>query len=140
MIDDILMNGTTTRTCCSFGLVPPRLNRASWESAERTGALSYMDYEQVRRYAGLYGGQDAIQASFADLLGRFPTLGSIGEALQSKDRATRGDDLKRGRGTILEFLIAIGSHRVMAHGLKSRYQNMPCYLEACPEPAAAPAP
>lgn len=140
MIDDILTTGTTTRTCCDFGLVAPRLLSASWESAERTGALSYMDYEQVRRYAALYGAQEAILESYANLFGRFPTLGSIGEALQSKDRAMRSDDLKRGRGTIMEFVIAIGSHRVMAQGLRGGYESMPCYLEICPETAAAPAP
>ena len=140
MIDEILANGTTERICCSFGLVPPRLNRASFESAERTGALSYMDYEHVQRYAGLYAGQDAISAGFTDLLRRFPTLGSVGEALQSQDRAARGDDLKRGRGVIAEFLIAIRAHRVMANGLRDRYGTMPCYLDDCPEPAAASSP
>jgi len=140
VIDELLTNGTTTRTYGSFGLVMPRLTRASWESAERTGALGYMDYEQVRRYAGLYGGQDGILAGYNDLFRRFPTLGSIGETLQSKDRAMRLDDLRRGSGVIAEFTIAIGSHRAMAEGLKSRYRSMPCYVEECPQPAAAPAP
>lgn len=136
MIDDILTTGTTTRTCCSFGLVAPRLLSASWESAERTGALGYMDYEQVRRYAALYNFQETILVSYTDLAARFPTLGSIGEALQSKDRATRSADLVRGRGTIMEFVIAIGSHRAMARGLRGGYRSLPCYLEDCPEPEA----
>ena len=140
MIDELLTNGETTITHGSFGLVAPRLSRASWESAERTGAVGYMDYEQVRRYAELYAAQELILTSHADLLRRFPTLGSIGETLQSKDRSTRLDDLKRGRATIVEFIIAIGMQRATADGLKYRYQSMPCYLEDCPQPAAAPAP
>jgi hypothetical protein len=139
-IDEILTNGTTTITHGSFGMIMPRLTRASWDSAERTGALNYMDYEQVRRYAGMYAGQDAILTSYGDLARRFPTLGSIGETLQSKDRATRRDDLGRGRAVIAEFLIAIGSHRAMADGLRYRYQTIPCYADECPEPPAAPSP
>jgi hypothetical protein len=139
-IDEVLANGTTTFRCCDFGLISPQLTRASWESAERTGALGYMDYAQVREYASLYAAQDAVLAAHAALAGRFPTLAAAGEALQSKDRATRHDDLKRGRVTILEFLIAIGSHRVMAAGLRGRYRKLPCYLDECPQPEAVASP
>jgi hypothetical protein len=137
-IDEILANGTTTKTYGNFGLVMPRLTRASWESAERTGALGYMDYGQVRQYASLYAGQDGVLAAYADLYARFPALAPVGDALKSSDPSTRLDDLRRGRAIILEFVIAIGSHRFMAQGLKSRYRTMPCYLEECPPPEAAP--
>src|SRR5688500_17549429 len=73
-IDEILANGTTTFTCCDFHLSGPRLLRASWESAERTGALGYMEYAQVREYASLYAAQDMVLASHAGLMGRFSTL------------------------------------------------------------------
>lgn len=137
-IDEILANGTTTFTCCDFGLIPPRLTRASWESAERTGALGYMDYAQVRRYASLYAAQDTVLAANTGLLGRFPTLASVGGAINSDVGPTRHDDLRRGRATIVEFLIAIGSHRVMAQGLRRGYQTLPCYLDECPQPEPAP--
>jgi hypothetical protein len=139
-IDEILASGTTSFTCCDFGLVPAGLTRASWESAERTGALGYMDYAQVREYASLYAAQDTVLAAQTGLLGRFPTLASVGGAINGTDEATRLDDLRRGRATIVEFLIAIGSHRVMARGLRGRYHRIPCYLEECPPPAAAPVP
>ena len=139
-IDEVLANGTTTRKYGDFGLIMPRLTRASWESAERTGALGYMDYAQVREYASLYAGQDGVLAAQADLLGRFPTLASVGDALKSNDPAARLDDLKRGRATILEFLIAIGSHRFMAGGLRNRLRTLPCYLDECPQPEAVAPP
>ena len=137
-IDEILGTGTTTFTCCDFRLIPPRLTRASWESAERTGALGYMDYAQVRQYASLYSAQDAVSAAFTGLSDRFPTLASVGGAINSDVGPTRHDDLRRGRATINEFLIAIRSHRVMAAGLRSRYGRLPCYLDECPEPAPSP--
>jgi hypothetical protein len=139
-IDEILTNGTTTFTCCDFGLIPPRLTRASWESAERTGALGYMDYAQVREYASLYAAQDTVLAAHTGLAGRFPSLASVGGAINGNDGATRHDDLRRGRATIVEFLIAIGSHRVMAQGLRYRYQTIPCYVDECLQPEAVASP
>ena len=138
--DEILASGTTTFTCCDFRMTPPRLTRASWESAERTGALGYMDYAQVRRYASLYAAQDRVLAAQYELLGRFPGVASVGDAIKSNDRAARQDDLKRGRATIGEFMIAIASHRVMALGLRGAYQTLPCYLDECPGPEAAASP
>jgi hypothetical protein len=139
-IDEVLANGSTTLTYGSFNLIMPRLTRASWDSAERTGALGYMDYEQVRRYASLYSAQDAVLAAQSDLFGRFSTLAAAGDALKSAAPAARLDDLRRGRITILEFVIAIGAHRVMAGGLKYGYQAIPCYLDECPQPETAASP
>jgi hypothetical protein len=140
-IDEILPDGTTTGTYGDFGLLGPRLTRASWESAERTGALGYMDYAQVREYASLYAAQDAVLAAHTDLLARFPTLAAVGTAIKTNDgTTTRLDDLRRGRATILEFVIALGSHRVMAQGLRGRYQSLPCYLEECPQRETAAPP
>ena len=140
-IDEILPDGTTTGTYGDFGLFGPRLTRASWESAERTGALGYMDYAQVREYASLYAAQDAVLAAHTGLLARFPTLASVGTAIKINDgTTTRLDDLRRGRTTIMEFVIALGSHRVMAQGLQDRYQSLPCYVEECPERETAAPP
>lgn len=138
--DEILANGTTTKTYGNFGLIMPRLTRASWESAERTGALSHMDYAQVRRYASLYAAQDAVLAAHTGLAGRFSTLVAAGDALKSSDPAARLDDLRRGRVSILEFVIAIDAHRFMAGGLRNAYRRLPCYLDECPQPEPAPSP
>jgi len=70
-IGEVLVNGATTRTCGDFGLIMPRLTRASRESAGRTNALGYMDYAQVREFASLFSEQDAVLAAQADSLGRF---------------------------------------------------------------------
>jgi hypothetical protein len=93
--DEILANGTTTKAYGNFGLIIPRLTRASWESAERTGALGYMDYAQVRDYASLYSAQDAILAGHTALAGRFTSLVAVGDALKSSDPTARLDDLRR---------------------------------------------
>lgn len=139
-IAEILATGTTTHTEFNLNMIAPGLNRASWESAERTGALSYMEYEQVRQYARLYAMQDAMLASQNSAFSRFPTLGPVVETVQSEDRATRQDDLKRGRAILAELTIAVGSHRFTAGVLKTRYQRFPCYVAECPQAKAAPSP
>lgn len=137
-VDEVLASGRTTRTYGNFGLIAYGLTRASWDSAERTGALGYMEYAHVREYAKLYAAQDMVLAAQSDLFARFSTLAAVGDALKSNDPASRLDDLRRGRTTILEFLIAIGSHRVMARGLRYGYRTMPCYVDECPRPETAP--
>lgn len=139
-IAEILATGTTTHTEFNWNMIAPGLNRASWESAERTGALSYMEYEQVRQYARLYAMQDAMLASQNGVFSRVPGLGPVAEAVLSEDRATRTDDLKGGRAMLAELAIAVGSHRFTAGALKTRYQRFPCYLAQCPQSEAAPSP
>ena len=140
-IDDILATGTTERsTEFNWSLISAGLNRASWESAERTGALSYMEYEQVRRYSRLYAAQDALLASQNALFSRFPGLGPVAVAVRRDDRATQVDELKRGRTAIVELMLAAGTHRFTAGVLETAYERFPCYLDECPRAEAAPSP
>jgi hypothetical protein len=140
-IDAILATGGAKHGAFTdYGLVQPSLNRTSWESAERTGALSYMDYAQVKEYAVLYAAQDLVLASHNELTRRFPSLGSIAQSLDIANPRARPDDLYRSRASILEYLVAIGAHRFMAHGLSKKYLSAPCYTEKCPQTAANPAP
>ena len=139
-IDDVLANGTTTKTYGTFNLILPRITRASWESAERTGALGFMDYAQVRQYANLYAAQDSMMAAHTGLAGRFSALAPAGAALKSNDPAAWMPELRHGRGLIQEFQIAIASHKFMAGGLSNRYRALPCYLDECAKPEPAPSP
>jgi hypothetical protein len=41
-------------------VVFPTLNAASWQTAERTGALAHMDYAEVQKYAALYRFQELL--------------------------------------------------------------------------------
>lgn len=40
----------------------PTLRAASWQTAERTGALAHMDYAEVQKYADLYAFQEFLAA------------------------------------------------------------------------------
>jgi hypothetical protein len=138
-IDAILATGSDPGGRAPFGMIMPSLNRASWESAERTGALEYMDYARVRAYAEVYAMQETVINGQNDLLRRFPTLGPVGTVLAGSTKA-QSDELREARKPIAELLVAIGSHRVMALGLQGRYRKIQCYPEPCPPESAAPAP
>lgn len=38
-----------------IGMRAASLDDTSWQTAQRTGAVSFMSYEEVKRYAGIYG-------------------------------------------------------------------------------------
>jgi hypothetical protein len=133
-IEAILATGKDPGGRESFGMVMPTLNRASWESAERTGALEFMDYGRVKAYAELYATQEFVINSQNELHRRFPTLGPVGTLLAG---AAQPNELREARKPISELIVAIGSHRVMALGLLHRYRKIQCYPEVCPPAPAA---
>jgi hypothetical protein len=138
-IDAILATGSDPGGRPSFGMVVPNLSRASWEGAERTGALEFMDYAHVRAFADLYALQEVVIAGQNELLRRFPTLGPVGTLLANSASAQPAE-LREARKPVAELIVAIGSHRVMVLGLQSRYRRMQCYPETCPPAPGPPAP
>jgi hypothetical protein len=63
---DLLASGKTDIRTIEIGFNLSTLNQSSWQSAERTGALSHMSYEQVKEYSELY----ALQELFANQQGK----------------------------------------------------------------------
>jgi hypothetical protein len=56
------------------------LNSASWQSAERTGALGHMDYAEVQKYSGLYELQNLFAVQQRQSLGRVASaLAALGD-------------------------------------------------------------
>jgi hypothetical protein len=56
--NDVLATGRTDVQDLLVGRTFAELSSASWHTAERTGALGYMDYDEVQRYSKLYALQD----------------------------------------------------------------------------------
>ena len=69
----------------------PSLNRTSWQTAERTGALGYMEYADVKAYNELYELQDVVvdsqRALLARLSGLLAFIGASEGADPTKSRA-----------------------------------------------------
>jgi hypothetical protein len=60
--DDLLATKQTAIHEVSLGAAMSSLDSASWQSAERTGALSYMEYAEVKAYSSVYALQDLFVA------------------------------------------------------------------------------
>lgn len=56
--DDLLSGKTSDIRKLNLGFSIASLNAASWQSAERTGALAQMDYSEVQQYSEVYTIQD----------------------------------------------------------------------------------
>ena len=54
----------------SYSLQFSSLDDAAWRTARDTGALGYMSYDEVQRYAGIYGFQASISDRATDILTR----------------------------------------------------------------------
>jgi hypothetical protein len=52
--NDLLKTKRTDIHQIDLGLAFPTLSSASWQTAERTGALAHMEYAEVQKYANIY--------------------------------------------------------------------------------------
>jgi hypothetical protein len=85
MADELLKTRQTQINTMNLSLGIAQLSSASWQTAERTGALAHMAYDEVRRDAGIYAVQDlyvaqqrrsldGIAAALAFIAGGDPTM------------------------------------------------------------------
>jgi len=77
------------------------LRSASWQTADRTGALAHMDYGEVQKYASTYAGQDLyamIQRRMFDQAASALAIMSAGDPT----KASRGD-IEQFRRQVLEL-------------------------------------
>tara|TARA_Y100001934_G_C11986979_1_gene601318 strand:- start:91 stop:690 length:600 start_codon:yes stop_codon:yes gene_type:complete len=58
LIEDLVATGKSDIDDIQVGLSLAELSRAAWETANRTGALQHMGYEDVRGYARVYEFQE----------------------------------------------------------------------------------
>jgi hypothetical protein len=80
--DDLVKTRQSEAQQAELGLEFPTLSAASWQTAERTGALAHMDYAEVQKYAGLYAFQELMSAqqrraldALSSAIGFFAALG-----------------------------------------------------------------
>jgi hypothetical protein len=105
-------------------LSTPSLNQASWVTADRTGALAFMQYADVKRYSELYLLQDLVVASQYRLLERLPSLAVLALIGTADDLTPpRAQDLEAARSTLMESIGAVSLHRELAVQLADAYKR-----------------
>jgi hypothetical protein len=124
--DDLLKAGTTDLAELRFQLRLPSLNRASWETAERTGAVGYMEYAQVKEYAELYGLQDLVRESQQQIADRLTGVLIVGEGKPDPSRL-RPQDVEPYRMRVLESQAALEIHKSLVRQLADAYKKAPMH-------------
>ncbi len=121
LVNDILNSGRTKIESFGYALPLANLDRASWESAERTGALAFMDYADVRKYSRLYALQDQVEDRQRDLLTRLPALGIIAQAMGSGDPEGYVQDLQDRRADVAAIQAALDGYIDLVDALAKEY-------------------
>lgn len=75
--DDMLTVRKTNINKLDFSLNMADLSSSGWRTAERTGALSHMDYAEVQKYSKLYDFQDLIVERQRIMLGQLAAATAI---------------------------------------------------------------
>lgn len=71
LADDLLASGMSDVHTVNLGVNLPTLTSTSWQTAQQTGALAHMEYDEAQKYSGLYSRQELFitqQAKAIDLV------------------------------------------------------------------------
>jgi hypothetical protein len=102
----------------------PELNAASWQTAERTGALGHMDYAEVQKYATLYSFQEfLIQEQRRALEAMASTIGTMTASEDGDPRTASKADTERLRDQLIALRSILLIEEQMANAAIARYKK-----------------
>jgi hypothetical protein len=124
--DELRESGKTDVHTLNFGFQLPVLNRASWQSAERTGALGYMPFDDVKEYAELYELQDLVATGQRQQMARVADVTArVFGGKKGDPMLMRPAELEEFRGRVLDALGAVTIHKMLVTQLAKAYQEAP---------------
>jgi hypothetical protein len=122
LANELLKTQHTDIAQMSLELEFPTLSAASWQTAERTGALAHMDYAEVQKYATLYAFQEfltAQQRRALDIL-----VGAIGLITANGDpREAPPAELARFREQVVSLRSILYLEEQMTRTASERYKK-----------------
>ena len=118
--DDLLARGKTDISKIDVGSSLAQLSSASWQSAERTGALALMEYRDVQTLSAIYDAQDLYVAQQRRALDRI--AGAMAVVAKGPDAAPRAD-LEIFRREVLALLGQLTVEEQVAGQLSRSYKN-----------------
>ena len=103
----------------NLGLSTPSLNRANWQTADRTGALALMDFDDVREYSEVYELQSLVVDSQNRVMERLSGIAALlyGLSREGTPREHEQQDLVTLRTRALDAFSAVGLHLELARQL-----------------------
>jgi hypothetical protein len=117
---DLLTTKKTAITALGLHLNLADLSSSSWRTAERTGALSHMDYAEVQTYSKLYDFQDLIIQQQRSMLSQLASASAIISSDFNPDDPNP-KDLEVFRERVMALRSTLGIHQDMATRLVKNY-------------------
>jgi len=121
--DELLATHKTSLTSVNLGLEVAELSAASWQSAERTGALSHMNYDEVQQYSKVYGTQDLFLSRQRQTLDKLAAAATLLKADKGPD-SLPADDLRLFRTRVQDLRSAVMIDEQFAQKLRDTYQKL----------------
>jgi hypothetical protein len=124
--EDLLTRGKTDIKEFQLQLQMPVLSRASWQAAERTGAIGYMELGDIQAYAEIYELQDFVVQRQREQVGRIARVTARFFAGKGGDpfRMQRSE-LEAFRVPVLDAIGALTVHRSLVTELIEVYKKAP---------------
>jgi hypothetical protein len=102
----------------------PELSEASWQTAERTGALAHMDYAEVQKYASLYAFQEfLIQEQRRALEALASTIGIVTASEDGDATKAPAADIARFRDQLISLNSILLIEEQLANTATARYKK-----------------
>lgn len=120
LADELLTKKKSSIHSLELGMSLADLSAASWHSAERTGAVSYMDYDEVKAYSILYGFQDLFTTRRAQSLER---LAAAMTMFDGDPHAAAAKDLEVFRQQVLAMRADLVIEEQLGRRLAEEYQK-----------------
>jgi hypothetical protein len=123
-VTDILARGKTDLSWPVWRFEMPSLNRASWQTADRTGALGLMGFDTVKQYSEIYELQDLVVASQREQMSRLSGLTIVFAGGNAAHDIAQNppEDLRIFRARALEAFNAVLIHRALVKELAGDYK------------------
>ena len=119
---DLLKAKRTNVHQLELTLAFPTLSTASWQTAERTGALAHMDYAEVQKYAALYTIQEFLAAQHRHALDvLISTLGILAASEGGDPHNAPPAELERFRQQVITLKSILFAEEQMARTAAKRY-------------------
>ena len=118
--NDILAKRPISVNELNFHINLSDLTASAWRTAERTGALRYMDYDEAQRLSLLYDFQDLLVERQRALLALMSDVTAILSGGFDPDKPNL-DDVKMFRERLMRLRAALTIHEQMCKRLDERY-------------------
>jgi hypothetical protein len=121
---DMLAARRTDIRMMELSLEFPTLSAASWQTADRTGALAHMEYGEVQQYAALYGFQELLSSQYRRALDALTAaLGVVADSPDGDPMKASPAELERFRQQVVTLKTILFGEEQMARALSQRYKK-----------------